>query len=274
MSSSNDYKITQSANPHEAAIFEGTKMEVFAVVVQMDGFPLDVYCTALMTYQSAREFVQEVLMEDFVDKFHQMDVSSEDVVPNGRSLSNGMVVLAEASGDKVRFSEVIAGVKDWEVDRFLGNNRWCIVTNLDTNENGVRFIGVYSDGTKRRRFATIQEAWFVKIDSIPDPVVDEEVEAQRYVEVYDILKTAFGAFELLVQRHDYPASSIDAYPGKITRKIMGVPWGGMAYPRDGIEGVLRTELQQYYHDVTSEHVENVSLDEVVSRISEKIVDAL
>ena len=102
----------------------------------------------------------------YVSKFYEMDPEVDDLVPDGTYLRHGMVVLIEDS--MIREDEQRAGDR-WADARLRENNRWCEVTYLkvtprygETRSPLVEFIGVYPDGTKRKRAFDASFAWLVR----------------------------------------------------------------------------------------------------------------
>lgn len=108
----------------------------------------------------------------FVAKFYEMDPDVDDLLPDGTHLRNGMVVLIEES--LVRADETRCDDR-WERPRLLEANRWCEVSYLTVtpryDDSGfhcreisplISFVGVYPDGTKRKRQYDASYAWLVR----------------------------------------------------------------------------------------------------------------
>ncbi|AWN06177.1 hypothetical protein SEA_MIEK_76 [Streptomyces phage Miek] len=125
---------------------------------------------------------------DVVDKFYAHDPDIEDYVPDCTHLSNGLVVLL---GDPDRRASAKDMKQDWGWDRALERNRWCTVTELTWSTGGamVNFVGVYGDGTKRKRSFLKDEPWLIKLDSIPNAEVES---SKRY---QDTCKKILAALE-------------------------------------------------------------------------------
>ena len=106
-------------------------------------------------------------VEEYVDRYYQMDPETEDMVPSGDRLKNGMrVLIAQPSlrenvvPERLAQPDNVANAQVW--------NRWCIVTHVTTWSNSrVTFVGIYDNGVKLPRNVENQEAWIVKKDSIP-----------------------------------------------------------------------------------------------------------
>lgn len=123
----------------------------------------------------------------FEDKFRDMQPATEDLLPNGRALQNGMVVLLEAPSLKADMSIVVSTIlsNPTDLNRAKINNRWCEVSHVEIEPHSgpdglpadnVTFVGTYSDGTKRKRQAPVGLAWFVKKDSLPKEEEPEPAE--------------------------------------------------------------------------------------------------
>jgi hypothetical protein len=156
----------------------------------------------------------------FVPRFYRMDPKTEDLLPSGAELADGMKVLIEDPDERAVIKD---DMEDWELDRALVRNRWCEVTYLSTRSSGtsISFVAVYEDGTKRKREYSARESWFVKKDSIPDPVAAEEKEAKRYNKVYEIVKAELARHQELVVLHDYPVEELSRHAEETTKKILG-----------------------------------------------------
>lgn len=131
------------------------------------------------------------------DYAHVMDPSTEDLI-YGIDLQEGMVVLVEKHNNFDKPSDLEREERyDGEHDRLRKSlneeARWCTVTKLrqdrrwETTEEDygfsnksreiaplTRFIGVYEDGTKVTRTYDSTYGWFVKLDSIPKPVEEQQ----------------------------------------------------------------------------------------------------
>lgn len=117
----------------------------------------------------------------FVPKFYAMDSKTDDLLPYGTQLENGMIVLIDSSKQRVDTSREM---EPWEEERALECNRWATITDLEVINSGcsIRFIAVYEDGSKRKREHAINVSWLVKLHSFP------EVErADRYSKIYPVV---------------------------------------------------------------------------------------
>lgn len=210
------FKIFSTTQPNPLPHFTGTKDEVYTWLSENmygpDGF--EVYETATETAKPAREFLEE--NDPFVPKFYRMNPKTDDLLPNGRHLANGMRVLIEDSKKRINME---AELTEWETERALHNNRWCTVGALEVANGTVQFIGVYDDGTKMMRSFDLHHGWLVKIDSIRDSV---NLHTDRYQAVFDAVKLSFAKHEELVSQHDYPADAIYNHIEDTTKQILGL----------------------------------------------------
>jgi hypothetical protein len=106
----------------------------------------------------------------FVDKYYEMMPAFDDLLPSGRDLRDGMIVLIESPLSRadvdVSAEELTPSLK--YVARVL--NRWCTVSDIKFEMGGaiLTFIGEYGDGVKVKRNHQAADAWIVKLDSLPD----------------------------------------------------------------------------------------------------------
>lgn len=112
----------------------------------------------------------------FVDQFYEMNPETEAVVPNGRNLKNGMLVLVDdykLRQDLFWLKDGRRGDEGFAKALYLARerNRWCTVTECEVYENPgeklmVGFTAAYDDGTRRRRVVDLSVGWIVKLESI------------------------------------------------------------------------------------------------------------
>jgi len=108
-------------------------------------------------------------IKTFVPKFYVMNPKTEQVLPNGTMLRNGMSVLIEDSNLRVNVAKEDA--ETWKVYRALQTNRWCRVDHVRVYVSSegtqmVDFLGEYDDGTAFKRSYSTNYGWIVKLDSI------------------------------------------------------------------------------------------------------------
>lgn len=169
----------------ETTLFEGTDAEVvtwlkaqsdvsgYLIVDAKDGKGL-----------SVKNFLTAFAVVQFVPKFYRMNPETDELLPNGRHLANGMRVLIENSSRRIDVSQDLA---DWEEERALKNNRWCTVEALEVIDAETSFIGVYDDGSKLMRLHPTFTAWLVKTDSIRS---SENMATDRYLNVLELVARA------------------------------------------------------------------------------------
>lgn len=159
-------------------------------------------------------------MNDFEPKFYLMDSKTEDLLPDGFQLLDGMKVMIEGSNFRV---DVSRKMNDWQRDRALMNNRWCTVRDLVVlgNPESVRFTAVYDDGSKMIRQEYVGTAWFVKKNSMF--VNDIERLPKQHEEVLELVKQAMGRsikVNLLDLSKAKKAEALTSNALETTRKIM------------------------------------------------------
>jgi hypothetical protein len=103
---------------------------------------------------------------ELVDKFYENDPLTEDVI-FGDKLRNGMRVLLEDSTFKPDLSQTNPSGYDLERRREI--SRWCEVSEVRFSEKVVSFIGIYDDGTKKKRAYAVDWAWIVKKVDVVTP---------------------------------------------------------------------------------------------------------
>lgn len=161
--------------------FTGSKDAVILwLTKQRDVTGLEVFSANEKIYYSITEFFQQVV--SLMPKYYKMDPQTDDMLPNGHYLVEGMKVLI-GNPDMRDRPESSFGA-EWEKDKLLTRNRWCTVTYPQVSEKEeLTFVGVYEDGTKRQHIVSAHYAWLVKKDSIPDPMA-------RYNEVCELVHEA------------------------------------------------------------------------------------
>jgi hypothetical protein len=152
-------------------------------------------------------------LAQFMPKFYKMDPSTDDLLPSGDHLANGMKVLIESPNNRVPIGA--EGLSDWKEDRALENNRWCTVESLRIVRETLRFIGVYEDGTKRMRAFPVEEAWYVKRDSI------QEITA-KYQKVFDTVRLAVAYHETLIKQDGDLVEDVTGNIEETTRRLMEI----------------------------------------------------
>lgn len=105
---------------------------------------------------------------EIVSKFYETDPQTDDLLPDGEHLKDGMVVLIESRMLREYVSNSDEVVRPYRQDRIKENNRWAAVSHLVYHGDIVSFIATYADGTKRKRTYACGYAWVVKLDSVPN----------------------------------------------------------------------------------------------------------
>lgn len=227
----NVFAITIKGHRGVPGLFQGNAEDVVAHLKSLpDTSDYEIYVLSLRNYISVEDFLRNYISRQWtkglVPKIYTMDPKTEDMLSNGMRLRTGMKVLLAPSNLRERPEEAET-LKDWQLERLQTNNRWCTVVEPPTfnnRNNTISFVGLYEDGTKHKRTYVADYAWLVKKDSLPDPVAEEEKEAQRYNKVYEIVK---GAFD---DHTNDPCPSCNGQTGipdvseleATTRKILGI----------------------------------------------------
>lgn len=136
-------------------------------------------------------------VSELVDQTFRMNPDTEDMIPDARHLKDGMVVLLEdASEYAVIHYRYKMFFDQWP--KAMVVNRWCTVSEIRMSQvkRAVYFTGTYSDGSKNRREAPMDAAWYVKLDSM-EPPVDKNAATPELIESTAIvIETAIAAVDL------------------------------------------------------------------------------
>jgi hypothetical protein len=216
------YKIFSTTQRSPLPHFTGTKDEVYnwldSNMYGPDGF--EVYCTETDTAQDARKFLEE--NNPFVPKFYRMDPKTDDVLPSGHFLKNGMRVLIESSKRRIN---VDGELEPWQEEQALQYNRWCTIGALEIGESFTRFIGVYDDGSKIMREHDTRTAWLVKIDSIREVEAKRDKALEKYDQVLALVSSAMIEVVHAMSDNETAASRAARVENKAeetTLRIMGL----------------------------------------------------
>lgn len=111
-------------------------------------------------------------LSQFVPKNFEMDPELHDLLPNGRALRNGMVVLIEEEAQRQDL-ELVKKNPSMRLPQALRWNRWMTVSNVEFPGESeiltdVTFVATYDDGTKKKIAKGVMQAWYVQLDSIPE----------------------------------------------------------------------------------------------------------
>jgi hypothetical protein len=215
---------------HSHVVMDGTADELVEwLKLQPDVSGYEVLTSENRYCFPVRKFLnQHTIPKNLVPKYYTMDQKTEDLVPNGKHLANGMKVLIANPDFRERPEELGNESRrtpsDWLKDKILMRNRWCTVTHVEiaSHTNTVQFVGVYDDGTKRQWVMGVGHAWLVKKDSIPDPVLAEEKEAERYNSIYRIVEDALDALDQHTCSSCYgPGPDLGQLAEETAKKILG-----------------------------------------------------
>lgn len=189
MDQKHPFKIYAKTGITELALGGGTAREIFYEFISGRAFSpseygeYHVYNTETKTYQEVSEFLTK--NHPFVPKFYQMDPRTEELIPDGRILSDGMVILLADPNHRGRPEKMSAA--DWELDRVMERNRWCTISNVSIRGNLLTFVATYEDGTKRKRSESTDTPWLVHKDSIEHSI---DRASERFKKICDLVDNA------------------------------------------------------------------------------------
>lgn len=93
----------------------------------------------------------------------KMNPKTEDLLPSGEGLQNGMVVLVE----DMRFSRI--------GDTYDKDNNWCLVSDITRpyhqDTNIISFVATYQDGHKCKRTYNKSYGWYYKLNENGEPLI-------------------------------------------------------------------------------------------------------
>lgn len=119
----------------------------------------------------------------FVPRFYEMDPGEEVLIPEGKGLKDGMVVLIESYqkrrevdptkqtefSDFKKSPEAFESAKRW--------NRWMTISSVkflegdQVQEDLITFVGTFEDGTQKKYNVLNHMAWLAKIYSLPEEIL-------------------------------------------------------------------------------------------------------
>jgi len=115
------------------------------------------------------------------NRFYEMNPAEDAVMIEGHALLNGMIVLLEDANDRS-----YDGPSMSDSDKVVArrNNRWCRVTQMRTDSDEIRFVGVYSDGVECARSYRKITPWLYKVGNSSEweHVEQEEFDSDAMVE--------------------------------------------------------------------------------------------
>jgi hypothetical protein len=124
-----------------------------------------------MDYADALQLLRNLGPGEWVGKWDDMDLTSEELLFSSKDLRNGMVVVLGDPYARVELNSKNTSDPLIEKTKYRTKvtNRWCVVSNVEIVDHGmVAFIATYSDGQAMRRDIHINYSWWVKKDSIPE----------------------------------------------------------------------------------------------------------
>jgi hypothetical protein len=176
------YRVLRKAEHEAPAFMEGnTEGTVAWLKMQKDTSIYEIWSEST-GYLSVADFLNQVV--NVVPKYYVMDPKTEDMLPSGRFLANGMKILTANPNERVRPEEATT---DWLRNRLMELNRWQTVTQLEVGATLIKFVGVYEDGAKVAQRCSVNEAWLVKTDSITE---SNKLATARYAEVFALVEDA------------------------------------------------------------------------------------
>lgn len=121
------------------------------------------------------------MIKEFVDKYYEMNPETDDLLFSGYDLANGMVVLTENYKRRIDVSKGFDALLEGYKPEALKWNRWMTVSQLKINKGDqlVGFIAIYPDGTKRKVMLSVDDAWIVKVYSLPADAETDDSEGQE-----------------------------------------------------------------------------------------------
>ena len=138
-----------------------------------------------------RQNIIPEIFSQLVPKYYTMDPETEDMLPDGTHLANGLRVLIADPDQRERPEKLgvneLGVTQDWLRQRLLDRNRWCTVSHFKFTNNGqtVSFVAVYEDGTKSKYNIGASYAWLVKTDSVHEV---GKIDGENYRKVVKIVK--------------------------------------------------------------------------------------
>lgn len=146
-------------------------------------------------------------INEYVDKYYEMDPETEDVLHNGTLVVDGMKVLIE---DPSLRQEMDGDMSAYDIYHARKKNRWATVESSKVEHHGhpvLTFIGAYEDGVKMKVVEDVNCAWIVKKDSIPrmDELVDRS----------DVVVFTARVSVMLTELRTMPGSALHRYKVKL-----------------------------------------------------------
>lgn len=191
--------------------------------------------------------MSELDLFHYVPKYYLMDVKTEGLLPNSRSLREGMEVLIENAGEKVNLDSVVRGSANYDKLLYQANvfNRWCTVSDVELIDNYVYFTATYKDGVKVRRNVWVATSWLVKLDGIDaDELFDFKPADVSHSETPDLVNPFEGLKQIFERYNEVgvrPSEKLDDDSITITAR------NRFQYP-DSVVRLLPHEVNPHLHD--------------------------
>lgn len=123
----------------------------------------------------------------FVSKYYRMDPETMILMTDGSKLMNGMEILIEDPNYRVQVN-ADRDLPDWEKDRALIHNRWCMVSEFSKKNGLISFVGIYDDGTKVSRDYNVSFSWYVKKTSLLNAEIIKETRERKIAKISELIK--------------------------------------------------------------------------------------
>lgn len=222
--------------------------------------PVEVYSPTTGTYYSVSEILalaavkpnaEEPVIPEFyqhlMPKYFVMDPDTDDLLPDGKALRNGMEVLI---ADEQYRREVSANMGENQEYEARIANRWCKVTNLSYDDKCSRFVGVYEDGTKFLRvYGKNTQSWYVKKNTLWD---DETQKGQDLGTIMRFLEGMLSQHEYLVTQYDYPSQELTQFHHRFAVNILQILRRPDLTPRELTDGEryesVRNEIKRVFQN--------------------------
>ena len=107
-----------------------------------------------------------------VDADFKMDPETEELIPNGTMLKEGMEIISYHRDLLVDIRSINSEKHEEEFVELLVNNRWCTIEKLKIEGDEVKFVAIYADGPRILRQVHIGYPWIAKKSFATPPKSD------------------------------------------------------------------------------------------------------
>lgn len=169
-----DNRVLYSGNTKEVKTFlRSLKFPISELQVRVSPESRMATADAYLNGITFQEFMMDVDEAQLVSKWYTMNPLTDELMPNGRLMMPGMMVLVddqELRQDLYSLEDPSSYSYEGAVYLAKENNRWCTVQEVEIlEEDGeISFTALYPDGVKRQRQYSINTGWLVKKDSISE----------------------------------------------------------------------------------------------------------